>query len=201
MRKPILMPLVTLLVAAIVLLAAYNISLPARQARIQEELTGKMQTILPGSTTFVQEEYTGEDANIRSVYKGDTGYVVETATYGYAGNITMLIGVSNEGKVTGLQIRQMQETWGLGAQALTDWEFLAQFLNTTGNVAIATSGSDAFSSATQTPEGEEPAAEEVYVDGISGATVTSKAIARSVNSAVAFVTGADAATQATKWGG
>ena len=198
MRKTVLMPLVTLLVAAILLLAAYNISLPARENRIREELTAKMQTILPGSTTFVQEEYTGEDANIRAVYKGETGYVVNTVTYGYAGNITMLIGVSNEGKVTGLQVRDMQETYGLGAKALTDWEFLAQFLNTTGNVAIATSGADAFSSATQKVDGEP--AEEVYVDGLTGATVTSKAIARSVNSAVGFVTGADAVTEATKWG-
>ena len=199
LRKTILMPLAALLVAAIVLLAAFNISLPARQARIQEELTAKMQTILPGSETFTQEEYTGEDANIRAVYKGETGFVVNTVTYGYAGDITMLIGVSNEGKVTGLQVRNMQETYGLGAQALTDWEFLAQFLNTTGNVAIATTGADAFSSATQKTEGE-AAAEEVYVDGLTGATVTSKAIARSVNSAVAFVTGADVATEATKWG-
>ena len=199
LRKTILMPLAALLVAAIVLLAAFNISLPARQARIQEELTAKMQTILPGSETFTQEEYTGEDANIRAVYKGETGFVVNTVTYGYAGDITMLIGVSNEGKVTGLQVRNMQETYGLGAQTLTDWEFLAQFLNTTGNVAIATTGADAFSSATQKTEGE-AAAEEVYVDGLTGATVTSKAIARSVNSAVAFVTGADVATEATKWG-
>ena len=198
MRKTILMPLVTLLVAAIVLLAAYNISLPARQARIQEELTAKMQTILPGSVTFTQEEYTGEDTNIRAVYKGETGYVVNTVTYGYAGNITMLIGVSNEGKVTGLQVRDMQETYGLGAQALTDWEFLAQFLNTTGNVSIATSGADAFSSATQKTEAVP--AEEVYVDALTGATVTSKAIAKSVNSAVGFVTGADVVTEATKWG-
>ena len=198
MRKTVLMPLVTLLVAAILLLAAYNISLPARENRIREELTTKMQTILPGSTVFAQEEYTGEDANIRAVYKGETGYVVNTVTYGYAGNITMLIGVSNEGKVTGLQVRDMQETYGLGAKALTDWEFLAQFLNTTGNVAIATSGADAFSSATQKVDGEP--AEEVYVDGLTGATVTSKAIARSVNSAVGFVTGADAVTEATKWG-
>ena len=199
MHKTIRMPLIALLVAAIVLLAAYNISLPAREKRIQEELTLKMQTILPDSVTFVQEAYTGEDTNIRAVYKGETGYVVNTVTYGYAGNITMLIGVSNEGKVTGLQVRDMQETYGLGAEALTDWEFLAQFLNTTGNVAIATSGADAFSSATQ-KTGTEAAAEEVYVDGLTGATVTSKAIARSVNSAVAFVTGADAATEATKWG-
>ena len=41
----------------------------------------------------------------------------------------------------------------------------------------------------------------VEVDAITGATVTSKAIARSVNSAVAVVTGADAASAATTWGG
>ena len=41
----------------------------------------------------------------------------------------------------------------------------------------------------------------VEVDGITGATVTSKAIARSVNSAVGFVTGADVSSSATTWGG
>ncbi|PWM07238.1 MAG: hypothetical protein DBX98_03060, partial [Clostridiales bacterium] len=40
-----------------------------------------------------------------------------------------------------------------------------------------------------------------YVDGIAGATVSSKAIARCVNSAVAYVTGADTQTGATSWGG
>ena len=201
MRKTILMPIVAILLASAILLGAYNGLLGIRQTRDEAELLFKMQTILPGSASFEAEEYTGADTNIRSVYKGETGYVVETVTYGYAGNITMLIGVSNEGKVTGLQIRQMQETWGLGAQALTDWEFLAQFLNASGNVAIATSGADAFSSATQTPAAGETAAEETYVDGITGATVTSKAVARSINSAVAFVTGADVATEATKWEG
>ena len=39
------------------------------------------------------------------------------------------------------------------------------------------------------------------IDAISGATVTSKAIARSVNSAVGFVTGADTSSGATSWGG
>ena len=198
MHKTIAMPLVALIVAALVLLAAYNITMPYREARLQEELTAKMQTILPGSETFAPEVYTGEDANIRAVYKGETGYVIQTVTYGYAGNITMLIGVSNEGKVTGLQVREMQETFGLGGEALTDWEFLAQFLNTEGNVAIGTSGADAFSGATDTASSEEA---EVYVDAITGATVTSKAIARSVNSAVGFVTGADTTSEATSWGG
>ena len=39
------------------------------------------------------------------------------------------------------------------------------------------------------------------VDAMTGATVSSKAIARGVNSAVAFVTGADVSSSATEWGG
>lgn len=200
MRKSILMPIVAIILASCILLGAYNGLSAIRQARDEAELTAKMQTLLPGSVNFTPEEYTGEDANIRTVYKGETGYVVQTVTYGYAGYITMLIGVSNEGAVTGLQVRQMQETYGLGAQALTDWEFLAQFLNTTGNVTVETSGVDAFSGATGTT-GASGAEAETCVDAISGATVTSKAIARSVNSAVGFVTGADAVSEATSWGG
>ena len=200
MRKSIAMPVVALILAAAILLAGYNILGGVRAAREEAELTAKMQTILPGSTTFVKEEYTGEDANIREVYKGETGYVVKTVSYGYAGDITMLIGVSNDGKVTGLQVRDMQETYGLGAEALVDWEFLAQFLNTSGNVTVGTPGqTDAFSSASGTTDVVE--GEEVYVDAITGATVTSKAVARSVNSAVAFVTGADVTSEATSWGG
>ncbi len=200
MRKTIAMPIVALILAAVILLVGYNAANGIRAQREEAELLAKMQTILPGSSVFTEEEYTGEDANIRAVYKGETGYVVKTVTYGYAGNITMLIGVSNDGTVTGLQVRDMQETFGLGGEALTDWEFLAQFLNTAGNVTVGTPGqTDAFSSASGTTEVAE--GEETYVDAITGATVTSKAIARSVNSAVAFVTGADASSEATSWGG
>jgi electron transport complex protein RnfG len=93
---------------------------------------------------------------------------------GYVDEIVMLVGVSNEGTVTGLVIRDMHETPGVGTKALKDWEFLAQFLKSEGDAQIGTN-----------------------VDGISGATVTSKAVAKSVNSAVAFVTGADADSGAT----
>ena len=125
-----------------------------------------------------KEAYTGEDANIRAVYRGENGYVIATETSGYAGKIAMLIGVSNEGSVTGLQVRNMEETYGLGRKALSDVEFLKQFLRSEGDLEMGTNA-----------------------DALTGATVTSKAIARSVNSAVAFVTGADASTGATSWGG
>ena len=192
-------PLFALVLAMIVLFGASvglrNVS-KENAASAHLEL---MQTLLPGATEFTVEPYAGEDANIRSVHKSDIGFVVETSTYGYAGEITMLVGVNNAGKVTGLVVREAHETFGLGGNALTDHVFLAQFLNKSGSFEIATAGEDAFSGATA--EAETAEGEATPVDAITGATVTSKAVVRCVNSAVAFVTGADAATEATSWGG
>ena len=89
-----------------------------------------------------------------------------------------MVGVSNEGKVTGLVVEDMQETRGLGAKALTDVPFLAQFLLTTGEAEVGTN-----------------------IDALTGATVSSKAVTKAVNSAVAYVTGADTSSSATEWGG
>ena len=199
MKKPMLLPVIATLLAAVILLgAAFGLNgIAAKNA--QAEHLQIMQTILPGAQTFTVEPYAGEDENIASVHKAENGFVIETVSYGYAGNITMLIGVSKEGKVTGLVVRDLQETFGLGANALTDHEFLAQFLNSSGTFAVATQGADAFTGATGSAEAETDA--DVNVDAITGATVTSKAIVRCVNSAVAYVTGADVASSATSWGG
>ena len=178
MKKTVLLPLTAILVTALVLFGASFALNGIANKNAQAAHLKDLQTLLPGSTEFTVEAYTGDDANIRSVHKGNTGYVIETVTAGYAGDITMLIGVSTEGSITGLVVREMSETLGLGAQALTDWEFLAQFLNSTGDAEVGTN-----------------------VDAIAGATVTSKAIARSINSAVAYVTGADIDSGATAWGG
>ena len=172
------MPIASLALAAVLLLGLYNGLLQTREANREKELQAKMENLLPGSTTFPEAAYTGDDANIVCVYKGETGFVVGTTTQGYAGPISMLIGVHSDGYVTGLQVRSMEETFGLGAEALTDWEFLAQFLRTEGDATVGTN-----------------------IDAITGATVTSKAIARSINSAVGFVTGADTSSGATSWGG
>ena len=196
MKKGILAPVGAIVIAALVLAGANFGLKEVAQKKAEDKRLWLMQTILPESESFVEEEYTGEDANIRSVHKAENGYVVETNVYGYAGEITMLVGVNNNGKVTGMVVTDLSETYGLGANALTDHAFLAQFLNQNGEMAITT-GEDAFSSATQTGDSENS----TYVDGITGATVTSKAIAKSINSAVAFITGADVESGATSWGG
>ena len=198
MKKSILLPIITIALATAILLGlSFGLSGIAN-ANAQKEHLQTMKWLVPGSENFTVEPYDGEDAIIRSVHKGETGFVIETVTRGYAADIVMLIGVSKEGSVTGLTIRDMAETPGLGMNALRDWEFLAQFLRTEGGVAIGSPDQeDAFSGAT----GETTTETETYVDGISGATVTSKAIARCVNSAVAYVTGADIDSGATSWGG
>ena len=200
MKKPILLPVLTLLLTAALLLALSFGLNGVAAANAQAEHLQMMRTLLPGSTEFTVEPYSGDDANIRSVHKAENGFVIETVTYGYAGEITMLIGVSSDGTVTGLVVRELSETPGLGAEALTDHVFLSQFLNTPGTFAVGTPGeADAFSGATAEAASDTEA--ENYVDALTGATVTSKAIVRCVNSAVAYVTGADADTAATSWGG
>ena len=195
MKKPIIA-----LILAAVLLFGLSVGLDGMAvANAQRHHLELMQTVLPGAVEFTLEPYAGEDANIRSVHKSDIGFVVETVTYGYAGEITMLIGVSNAGKVTGLVVSDAHETFGLGGKALTEHEFLKQFLNKTGSFEVETQGADAFSGATA--EAAPAEGEAIGVDAITGATVTSKAVVRCINSAVSFVTGADVTTEATSWGG
>ena len=198
MKKGILMPVLAILIAAAVLLGLSAGLSGVAAANAQEDHLKLLKMMSPGSENFTVEPYDGEDANIRSDHKGEKGFVIETVTYGYAGDITMFVGVSNEGKVTGLVVRDLSETYGLGREALTNVDFLKQFLNSAGAFEVATSGADAFSGATAAAE---PEGDTVAVDALTGATVTSKAVVRCINSAVAYVTGADAATAATSWGG
>ena len=174
--KSLWIPVVAICMFAAILFGAKTATAGMAHTNYEKELNTLMLALLPGSTSFTEEVYEGEDANIKAVYRAENGCVIMTSTYGYAGDIVMLIGVENDGDVKGLVVREMSETYGLGAKALSDVDFLAQFLWTEGDAEVGTN-----------------------VDAITGATVTSKAVARSVNSAVGFMTGVDATTSATTW--
>ena len=178
MNKSLIRSLIVIALVAVVLLAVTFGLQGLAVKKAQAEHLRVMQTLLPGSTDFVVEPYTGEDANVRSVHKADNGFVIETSIQGYADEITVLVGVDKDGSVTGIVVKEMHETIGLGMNGLTDWEFLAQYLRTSGEAEVGTN-----------------------VDALTGDTVTSKAITRCVNSTVAVVTGADADSGATSWGG
>ncbi len=190
--------LVIILIPLILLAAAFGLDALSR-ANAQKEHIWLMETLLPGGKDFVLVPYDGEENDIiRSVHKSSEGYVIETATQGYADEIIMLVGVNNDGSVTGLVVLEAHETAGLGSRILTDHKFLSQFLNKDGSFAIGTAGADSFSGATGDTS---TSGDEIYVDGISGATVSSKSVARCVSAAVAYVTGADIGSSATEWGG
>ncbi len=175
--KELFRPLTAIVCVALLLFAASHALRSTEERMTAEELQTMMETLLPGSTSFREEPYSGEDENIRTVFKGETGYVVETVTAGYAGDVTLWVGADAKGSVTGLTIRDLSETSGLGRRAASDIGFLSQFLGTSGGVSV----------------GEN-------IDALTGATVTSKAVTKGVNAAAGFVTGANVTTSATEWG-
>ena len=174
----IFVPLLALIVSCALVFCVSFFTSDIRRENIQKEHENMMRLLLPGSEKFVHEPYSGNDEAVLSVHKAENGFVVETMHEGYNGKIVMMVGVSNEGYVTGLVVRDMNETLSLGMNALYDHEFLSQFLNTSGDSKVGET-----------------------VDAITGATVTSKTIQKCVSSAVAVVTGADTSSTATTWGG
>ena len=76
----------------------------------------------------------------------------------------LIVGYNPEGAVTGVQVLSASETPGVGSNALTE-EYLSQYIDQTGQAS--------FNEA----EGEN------QVDAVSGATVTSKAVLKGMNTA------------------
>ena len=177
--KQFIAPAVALSVAAAVLLGVSAGLGGIARSNEEAARTEIMSYMLPGRpASFTEEPYDGEDESIRRVFKAEDGYVLEVETAGYVGPITLWVGVTNEGTVSGVTVRDHGETFGLGRGAQTDASFLLQFLGSAGEAAV----------------GED-------IDALTGATVTSKAVTRAVNAAAAFVTGADVSSGATEWEG
>ena len=61
--------IITILVIALILLGTTLSLNGVANANAQKEHLEKLRTLLPGSSEFTLEPYSGEDANIRSVHK------------------------------------------------------------------------------------------------------------------------------------
>lgn len=93
-----------------------------------------------------------------------------TTSEGYGGNITITIGIDNDGAVKGVEFLSLSETAGLGMKAKED-SFKNQYVGKTV---------DKF---TYTKNG---AASENEIDAISGATITTSAVTNAVNAGIAL---------------
>lgn len=97
---------------------------------------------------------------IFEVYNGENleGYAIKTVTGGYGGDVVTLTGFSKDDKnVVGMRVLEHSETPGLGAKA-EEPEFTERFAGKSTE-------------------------EEVEVEALSGATITSKAVMFGVNNA------------------
>lgn len=166
-----------LLICAIVtgLLAGVNsITTPIIEANNQKNFEASMREILPEASSFKEIALDGftpqqTGAKLDSIYLADNGgYVVSTVcSEGYGGAINVMVGITPQLKIKQVKIISMSETPGLGAKANTP-EFITQYNGLDGTIEVLKNA---------TPSGNQIAA-------ISGATVTSKAVTKAVNTAL-----------------
>ncbi len=130
------------------------------------------QIDVPEGTTVTTETKNATSVTILSAYKmtkdgADAGYCVEVGPTGFGGAVDTMVGIDNDGKVTGISvISASSETPGLGARS-TEPEFQAQFAGQVGTeVAVAKDGGS--------------------IDALTGATITSRAVSEGVVAAAQF---------------
>lgn len=124
--------------------------------------------------TVVAQEYEDsvDDAQEALDASGNViGYVITvTAKDASQANITFSVGIQSDGTVNGYSITSISETPGLGMKA-EDEDFYSQFQN---------KKVDSFEVVKQAPSSDN------QIESISGATITSRAMANGVNAALAY---------------
>jgi electron transport complex protein RnfG len=97
------------------------------------------------------------------------GVVRQVAVRGYAGEIKLLVGIDEKGRISGVKVLSQQETPGLGANIVkTDW--LKQFQGKTAADKL---------------EAKQD------IDAVTGATISSRAVCSGVRQAVRQAMGGD----------
>ena len=146
----------------------------------RQESFSALLEIFPDANDFIAaedsllEEIIETNGSVFEVYKAvkdgeELGYALKTLSAGYGGDITTLIGINNEGTISGLRVLVMSETKGLGSRIVDDLEFRESFLD-----------KNALGSLTAV---EEPSSDnEVML--LSGATTSTKAVLKGVNDAL-----------------
>ncbi len=171
-------------ISALILAVVNNVTAPVIAANNAKKQAEAMQKVIPGAAGFLDENLamkfllsSGDAAdkvsNISQIFEakdsnGNTaGYAVMVNPNGYGGIISMVVGVSEDGTVTGVDIISQSETAGLGARCTEDG-FKAQFTGKKANITVAKGGNG----------------DENSIDAISSATITSKAVTSGVNAAI-----------------
>ncbi len=161
------------LVVALLLGAVNYVTKPIIDQRQKEKNDAAMAQVLPADSYELVEGVQADKvtALYRAVADGvQTGYVVQVSSSGFGGTISMMVGVSMDGAVTGVAVTKQSETANIGSRVVGDQSVLDRFVgmsHAAGEITV-NSGANRF-------------------DGVSGATVSSKGVTAGVNAALAAV--------------
>ncbi len=180
MKKAILIPTVSLFIiclCATFLLGIVNDITKNKIAEnaVQTELDS--QKIVMADAVEFKEKITGEHtfegtvapySYVQGIDKNGNiiGYVFVTQSTGYGGVIKTMTGIDIDGKVTGVEFLEINETVGLGMNATKD-DFKGQFKGLLNGIGVNKNAADGNN-----------------IKALTGATITSKAATKGVNIAL-----------------
>ena len=171
-NKEIVIPaaaLTLICLAATLLLSLTNMVTKGQIARVQQEAADAARKLVCADAAEFKEapEYADADVYRALDDAGNLiGYAVITSGKSYGGDIDVMTGFDTEGKITGVQILNIEDTPGLGMNAKKE-SFRNRFLEkTAGSLA-----------ASKTPSSDSE------IQAITGATITSTAVTKCVNDA------------------
>ncbi|MBS6506596.1 MAG: RnfABCDGE type electron transport complex subunit G [Paraclostridium bifermentans] len=160
-------------VASLMLSLTNNITAPVIEQRNIQANNESRQEVLKVAEEFSEVKDVKGDL-IEEVYQGTkggevVGYTIKTTPKGYGGKVEVMVGISNDGKISGVKIGNHSETPGLGSKS-ADPSFKDQYNG----------------KSTKTPLNvvKGNASNENDIVAISGATITSKAVTAGVNAAM-----------------
>lgn len=172
--KAVIVPAAALLIICLVattLLAVTN-SITAEKIELNaiETENSSRVLVLPDGVSY--SEVTAMESGITYCIGYDKigneiGYVFTAGAKGYGGTVSVMVGMNNEGEITGVEILSHSETPGLGANS-TKPEFKERFIGKSGELTV-----DKTSNSGQN------------IQAITAATITSKAVVSAVNSITA----------------
>ena len=160
-------------VAALVLGVTNNITAPVIEERNIQASNEARKIVLSEADEFKELDGMNSDI-VLEVYEGIKdgqviGYTIKTSSKGYGGAIELMVGISKDGKITGVEIGNHSETPGLGSKA-TEPMFKNQYVDKdVSNSLLVVKGS---------------ANNDNEISAISGATITSNGVANGVNAAM-----------------
>lgn len=156
--KPILVLSVICLIVSGLLAVTNSATAPIITANAKAAADEARIELLPDADSFTQVDYTDPDGIVTEVYKADNGagFVISGAAKGYGGELPVMIGITKDGAISMIKVMDNAETPGVGKKT-QEASFTDQF-----------KGKDAALDGVST---------------ISGATISSSAVLKTVNSA------------------